>query len=206
MIRPLALLLLAFSLSLSATAATGQAKSAEAMRIQTMIRTDPIAPIAGARNADVTVVVFSDYQCPYCRKLHPQLQALLASDPKVRVLYRDWPIFGPMSREAARAAIASRWQGKHAPFNDALMRSTGQLSSASIRAAAARAGVDWKKLQSDLANHGSEIDALLARTDRYADIMELEGTPGFLIGSYRVPGVLDLAGLQRLVAKARAAS
>lgn len=198
--------LLAFSLFLSATDAASQATSAEATKVQTMIRTDAIAPVAGARNADVTVVVFSDYQCPYCRKLHPQLQALLASDRKVRVLYRDWPIFGPMSREAARAAIASRWQGKHEAFNDSLMRSSGQLSSTSIRAAAARAGVDWARLQSDLSKHGTEIDALLARTDHYANIMGLEGTPGFLIGSYRVPGVLDLAGLRRLVAKVRAAN
>src|SRR3546814_9096698 len=76
---------------------------------------------------------YSDYQCPFCRKIHPALERLAQEDGRVRIVYRDWPIFGPASEEAARMAIASQWQNKHRQFNDALMRTEGKLSSEKIR-------------------------------------------------------------------------
>ncbi|MFT3966062.1 MAG: DsbA family protein [Sphingobium sp.] len=107
---------------------------------------------------------FTDYQCPFCREMHPVLEALLREDPKVKLVYRDWPIFGAASVEAARAAIASQYQGKHAEFNRALMQSHGKLSSESIRAAANRAGIDWTRLRTDLNTYSVEIDQTLGRT------------------------------------------
>ena len=100
---------------------------------------DPVAPKRAGPGYDVTIVEFFDYNCPYCRRMEPVLDGLLASDPKVRIVYRDWPIFGPASREAARAAIASQWQGRHAAFHEALLTSPARLDSAGIRAAATRA-------------------------------------------------------------------
>ncbi|MFC3216460.1 DsbA family protein [Novosphingobium panipatense] len=131
----------------SATGSVDAQASAEGERIRHEIQNDPVAPTVAPQGYDVTIVVFSDYQCPYCRKVHPALEALLREDKKVKLVYRDWPIFGAPSTEAARAAIASQYQGKHAAFNDALMQSQGKLSSESIRAAADRAGVDWARLQ-----------------------------------------------------------
>lgn len=165
---------------------------------------DPVAPAVVPKDHDVTMVMFFDYQCPVCRRVHPDVRRLIAEDKRVRLLYRDWPIFGAASIEAARAAIASQYQGKHAAFDDALMRMQGRLSSETIRAAAGKAGVDWARLQADLKAHDAEITALLARNSAMAPAIGLQGTPGFIIGPYLVPGGMDLAGLKRAVALARA--
>ncbi len=181
-----------------------QVASDMARRVRQAIRTDPVAPAVAPKGADVTIVLFSDYNCPYCRKVHPALQALLREDPKVRLLYRDWPIFGGASTEAARAAIAAEFQGRHAAFNDALMASQGKLDSAGIRAAANRAGVDWARLQKDMMARRQDIDAALGRSDRYARMLRLSGTPGLLIGPYLLPGAVGVAELRKVVAAVRA--
>jgi protein-disulfide isomerase len=181
-----------------------QVASDMARRVRQAIRTDPIAPAVAPKGADVTIVLFSDYNCPYCRKVHPALQALLREDPKVRLLYRDWPIFGGASSEAARVAIAAEFQGRHTAFNDALMASQGKLDRAGIRAAASRAGIDWARLQKDLTARRQDIDALLGRSDRYARMLGLTGTPGLLIGPYLLPGAVGVDELRKVVAAVRA--
>lgn len=164
---------------------------------------DPVAPKRVGQAYDVTVIGFSDYNCPYCRRVEPVLNALVAADPKVRIVYRDWPIFGPASREAARAAVASQWQGKHAAFHEALLTSPARLDSAGIKAAAAKAKMDWPRLQRDLKTRGAEIDALLARTNAIARAIGFNGTPALIVGSQVVAGAVDLPTLRRLVATAR---
>lgn len=178
--------------------------SPDAERIRREIQNDPVAPTIAPVGHDVTIVFFSDYQCVYCRKVHPVLTALLDEDRKVKLVHRDWPIFGAASTETARLAIASRHQGKHAAFNDALMRSQGKLSPEAIRAAAQRAGVDWTRLQADLVRHRAEIDQALGRTGRYAAMLGLTGTPAMLVGNYLIPGAVDLPVMRRAVAMARA--
>lgn len=164
---------------------------------------DPLAPKVAPKGYDITIVQFADYNCGYCRRMHSVVAALIASDPKIRLVYRDWPIFGPVSVEAARAAIASQWQGKHEAFNAALYAGAGKLDSSAIRTAANRAGVNWPRLQADLVKHKAEIDALLARTSEQAPAIGLQGTPAFIIGAYLAPGALDLATLRKAVAEAR---
>lgn len=175
----------------------------EGARLRAAMQNDPVAPTVAPRGHDVTIVLFSDYQCPYCRKIYPTLRTLVQQDGKVRLVYRDWPIFGEASVEAARAAIASRYQGRHGAFNDALMRAEGRLNSASIRAAANRAGVDWSRLEADLDRHGSRIDEAIDRTRGYADMLGLSGTPAMLVGPYMVPGAISLDDLKKVVALAR---
>ncbi|MFA6032152.1 MAG: DsbA family protein, partial [Myxococcota bacterium] len=80
------------------------AMKAEGLRIRHEIQNDPVAPTIAPKGYDVTIVMFSDYQCPFCRKVHPVVENLMASDKKVKLVYRDWPIFGAPSTEAARAA------------------------------------------------------------------------------------------------------
>src|SRR3546814_8528564 len=107
---------------------------------------DPVASKRAGTAYDVTVVEFFDYNCPYCRRMEPVLNALLRSDPKVRIVYRDWPIFGPASREASRAAVASPWQGRHAAFHGELLASPARLDHARIRAAVVEDQVVWPRL------------------------------------------------------------
>ena len=169
-----------------------------------MFLEDELAPRVQPAAFDTTIVMYTDYQCPYCRKAHVALKDLLADDKKVRIIYRDWPIFGPASEQSARLAIASKWQDRHGQFHDALMRTPGKLTDASIRAAAKKAGVDWARLQQDLKAHGPEIEALLQRNDVQANALGLDGTPGFIIGETLVPGGIELAGLREMVKEARA--
>lgn len=180
-----------------------QASSAEAEAARREIADDPVAPKHAPQGYDVTIISYADYQCPYCRKVHKTLEQLIEEDNKVRIVYRDWPIFGAPSLEAAKAAIASQWQGKHAEFNDALMQIEGKLDSAKIRAAADKAGVDWARLQTDLEARGEEIDAVLGRTSRQAAMMGLQGTPALLVGPYLIPGAVDHSTLANAVQLAR---
>lgn len=180
-----------------------QASSAEAEAARREIANDPVAPKHAPQGYDATIIFYTDYQCPYCRKIHATLEQLAEEDGKVRIVYRDWPIFGAPSVEAAKAAIASQWQGKHAEFNDALMQIEGKLDSAKIRAAADRAGVDWARLQSDLKARKSDIDGLLDRTRLQAAMMRLQGTPALLVGPYLIPGAVDYSTLTSAVRLAR---
>lgn len=167
---------------------------------------DTVAPTVKPASYDVTIVEYTDYQCPFCRAAHDALLKLTAEDKKVRIIYRDWPIFGAQSQRAARLAIASQWQGKHAAFHDALMKAPRPLSEHAMKAAAQKAGVDWAKLQADLAARSSEIEALLERNDEQAMQLGLGGTPGFIIGETLYAGGMDLAGLKEAVADARKAN
>jgi protein-disulfide isomerase len=210
MVRLFLFAALAFALPLSTAAQDeGVSESGDTRRrdaaeaIREKIRNDVLAPTVAPRGYDVTIVVFSDYQCGYCRRFSPTLDALMAADPKVRVVYRDWPILGGGSGPAARAAIAASFQGKHLPFHRALIAQSGRIDAAKIRAAAAASGVDWKRLQRDQVQRKGEIDALLARTNDYARMLGLSGTPGMMVGPYAVPGLVDLPTLKRAVQMAR---
>lgn len=179
-------------------------RTPEARRARHEIQNDPVAPTVAPQGYDVTIVFFTDYQCPYCRQMHPVLETLLDEDPKVKLVYRDWPIFGAASTEAAIAAIAAQYQGKHPAFNAALMESEGRLSADKIRDAADKVGVDWARLQADQTEHRSAIGQALGRTSRHAAAMGLSGTPALLVGPYLIPGAVSIDTLREAVAMARA--
>ncbi|MFN3552477.1 MAG: DsbA family protein [Novosphingobium meiothermophilum] len=166
---------------------------------------EALAPKIAPKGYDVTVIVFSDYGCPYCRKLHNTLTQLLERDRRVRVVYRDWPIFGGASLLAARAAIASQWQGRHAAFNAALFAQPGRLTQESVEAAAKAAGLDWNRLLADMKARAKEIDTVIARSNAGAQALEFQGTPGLLIGTSRLGGAASLSQLMEAIAEARKA-
>jgi protein-disulfide isomerase len=86
-----------------------------------VLERDPNAPVLGNVDGDVTIVEFFDYNCPYCKRVKPEIQALMAADPDIRLVYREWPILGEGSVFAARAALAARNQGKYEEFHWAIM-------------------------------------------------------------------------------------
>lgn len=163
-----------------------------------------IAPVSAPPNYDVTIVYFMDYQCPACRQYTPDVARVLAEDRKVRIIYRDTPIISDLSTVAARAAIASAFQGRHAAFHHALMTSTGRLSEAAIRAAADKAKVDWPRLQVDLKTRGEAIDDQIGRNVELAVTIGVLGTPAFIVGERQSNGALDYNGLKAEIADARA--
>ena len=135
--------------------------------------------------------------------MHPRLTALAKEDGNVRIVFKDWAIFGEPSVEAARRALAARYQGKDKAFDDALMQIQGKLSSEKIRAAADQAGVNWQRLESDMKAHVKEIDAALDRSDRQAGMLGIRGTPAMFVGPYLIAGALPPEQLRQAVAIAR---
>ena len=161
---------------------------------------DPATPFAGKAGADVTVVEYLDFNCPYCRKAAVSLGQLLAADPKVRILYKDFPIFGGVSTFAARAALAANWQGRYIAAHDILIDTPARLASeAQVRERLAFAGVDLGELDRDLAAHRGEIEAILSRNAQEARALGFTGTPGLVVGAFVVPGLVPLDNLRTLI-------
>lgn len=164
---------------------------------------DAVAPMIKPPKYDVTIVEYMDYQCPYCRASNGPLKQLVARDPKVRVIFRDWPIFGPASQQAALIAVASKYQGKYVAVHDALMQTPLPLNKEKIKAAVIKAGADWQQIQKDMATHSDEIEDLFQRNDKQAQLLGLDGTPGFIIGDVQSFGGMTLAQFKEAVARAR---
>ena len=161
--------------------------------------TEPV----GARKPDVTIVEYFDYNCPYCKTIVPTLQALLAQDSKIAILYKDWPVLGPVSAYAASSALAAGWQGKYLVAHDALISGPRLAQNEQVDAIMQKAGVNMDALKKDRASHAKEIAALLARNDAEAHALNLDGTPGFVVGLQLLPGVASLSFLQKLVTNSR---
>ena len=164
---------------------------------------NPGTPPAGATNADVTLVEYFDYNCPFCKKLAPGLQGLLKADARVALVYKDWPILGEVSRYAARLALAAGWQGKYLLAHDTLMAAARLASNGQVDSLLREAGLNMERLKADAQSHGAEIDALLQRNDTEARALGIHGTPGLLAGRHIINGVYDVPGLEQAVATAR---
>jgi protein-disulfide isomerase len=162
---------------------------------------DPESPIAGNPNGDVTIVEFSDYQCPYCKRAHAAVKSVLAADGKVRLVFKDLPILGEPSRIAALAALASRVQNKHPAMHNALMEFTGKLDRDKIMEIAGSVGLDVAQLQKDMED--PKLKALIERNMELAQALGVRGTPAFVIGKQFVPGAVDASTLKQMIADAR---
>lgn len=154
---------------------------------------------AGSAHPDVTLVEYFDYNCSYCRASLPSIAQLLASDPKLRIVYREYPILSAESVDAARMSLAAAEQGKFAAFHDKVY-AAGPVSAATIAAAAAAAGVDMARARA----FAPKADAEIAANRALAQKLELRGTPGWVIGRKVVPYALPLESLRKAVAEARA--
>jgi protein-disulfide isomerase len=190
--------------ALSARGATPESDMSDADVTREAILNDPQAPVGGDPHGDVTIVAFFDYNCLNCMKTEPELVKLLKSDQHIRVVYKDWPIFGDISVYAAKIALAADLQGKYIAVHDALL-ATGKrkTSKDQVRDIALGAGVDMTKLDADLTRHSAEIEKLLERNDKQATGMGFSGTPVFLVGPFLIASPLDLPGFQQVVSDAR---
>ena len=167
---------------------------------------DPEIPVAGNADGDITIVEFFDFNCPYCRKLEPELRQVVQDDGKVRLVYKDWPILGPVSTVASRMALAAKYQNKYVAAHDALMATSSRLTEPRIRELLEGAGIDVDRATRDLETNAKVIDAVLARNDDQAKAFGFRGTPAFIIGKFRVPGALTMAQFDRAIADARKAA
>jgi protein-disulfide isomerase len=173
---------------------------------EALVLRDPDIPVAGNADGNISIVEYFDYQCPYCRKVEPELRQVVHEDGKVRLVWKDWPILGPMSVTAARMAQASKYQDKFIEAHDALIAINSKLTETKIREALSGGGVDIDRLDRDLVSNESAINATLARNNDQATAFEFRGTPAFIVGKFRVPGVLTLAQFTQVIADARKAA
>lgn len=165
------------------------------------IQNDPDSPVGGNPDGDVTIVEFFDYRCGVCKRVHGTVAELIKSDSSIRRVYKEWPILGPESVFASRAALASRAQGKYLAFHDALMEHRGALTPEQIMRIAGSIGIDTKRLRTDM--KAARIDAIIRKNYELAEALNINGTPSFIIGNQLVPGAADLDSLKSLVRKAR---
>jgi protein-disulfide isomerase len=196
-------ILAAIAIGLLANAASSQELQRISAAGERAILAKPIIEITGAPHPDVWIVEYFDYNCPYCKRLDPTFKQLIAADKKIALVFKDWPVLGEVSIYAARCALAAQWQGKYLAAHDALLYGPRLSRDDVVESVLQGAGIDLKALKQDLTSHSKEIAALLARNEREAHALELDGTPGILVGRQLVPGGADLSFFQRLVREVR---
>jgi protein-disulfide isomerase len=193
------------------TAALGFARPAlahddhDTVLTEALVLRDPDVPVIGNPNGDISIVEWYDYNCPYCRKVAPELRQVVEDDGKVRLVLKDWPILGEVSKLSARLVLAAKYQDQFLPAHEALIGVSSRLTEPRVRELLAGAGVDMDRLNKDLAAKAKTIDAILTRNNDQALAFEFRGTPSFIVGKYRVPGVLSMNEFEQVIADARKA-
>ena len=167
------------------------------------IFSDPDAPVAGNSEGAIVLVEFFDYRCGYCRRVKPTLETLLAENDDLRLVFKEFPILGPESALAARAALASRAQGLYEPFHWALMSADGPFDLDHILGVARSVGLDDERLARDMEEPA--IDTLIDRNAMLASTLGIRGTPAFVVGDRMIRGALPIEAFRTAIADARQA-
>lgn len=182
-----------------------KAKDALVARQPDLLR-DPASPttkpIADNPGDEVTIVEFFDYRCGFCKKVNPTIMKFVADHPNVRLVFKEFPILGPESVVASKAALAAERQGKYVNFHQTMMASTVPVNAQSIEQTGKDIGLDIARMKADM--DSPEIAAIIAKNNELAAALNVTATPTFVVGSELYSGALDAAGLQNLIAKARA--
>jgi len=163
---------------------------------------DDTVPFAGKKDGDVTIIEFFDYNCGYCKRALPSVQALLKEDTNVRFTFMELPILGPSSETASRWALAAQKQGKYLPFHIALMESREKFSEDSLSKIAKSMDLDVDLMRKDA--NSDEISAVIKKNRGMARDLGVNGTPGFIIGGQVIPGALSLDDIKKYIKEARA--
>lgn len=164
------------------------------------IYSDSDSPVAGNPRGDVSVVVFFDYNCGYCKSSLPQLQALSTNDPNVRVIFKEFPILGAASFNAAKAALAAGRQGKYVEFHNAILASEN-IDDEAIGQISKTLRLDLARFQKDIAD--PKLAEQLERNSLLAGSLGINGTPAYIVGDQIIPGAIDSASLTNLITAQR---
>jgi protein-disulfide isomerase len=177
----------------------------EKVLTEALVLRDPDVPVIGNPAGDISIVEWYDYNCPYCRKIEPELRQVVDDDGKVRLVLKDWPILGEVSKLAARLTLAAKYQDKYLAAHEAVIGVASRLTAPRVRELIAGAGIDMDRLDKDLAANAQAIDAVLKRNNDQAVAFEFRGTPSFIVGKFRVPGSLSMKEFEQVIADARKA-
>lgn len=166
---------------------------------------DADAPVLGNPDGDVTVVEYFDYQCSYCKKAHPMVDKVVKADGKVRLVLKDWPIFGDPSVYAAQAVLGAAQIGKYEVALNALMdHKQTRISETDVEKILTKAGIGMQEISAAVNKHSAKINGLLDRNYNQAMGFGFRGTPSFVIGRTVFSGMLTEAQLKKAIADARA--
>ena len=160
----------------------------------------PMSPVSGNVQGDVTVVEFFDYQCGYCKRALPMMEALLESDANVRVIWKELPILGPISEFGAAASMGAQRQDLYLAFHTALMREP-ELSEERVMEIAQTVGLDTARLRQDMTDPA--FKAYMMENRALAQRLGIEGTPAFVVGGTLVPGAIGIEQMRQIIAEAR---
>ena len=169
----------------------------------TVLEQDPSAPVGGNPKGDVTIVEFFDYRCGYCKRVFPKVVELLADDANIRWVFKEFPILGPDSRLAARAALAV-WNiapEKYWNFHTTVMASGGAPTKNKLFAIARDSGVDETALENAMKD--GAIQESLQRNLKLAQALGIGGTPAFVIGDKIIRGAVGIEEFKSLIAEVR---
>ena len=159
-------------------------------------------PFIGAEGAALTIYEFSDYNCGYCKRIFPELMAVLEKEPSVRLVIKEFPILAESSVLGARAAIAAQRQGKFPAFHAEMMQWRGKLDASAIDQMAKKVGINRQELKRDMADPAT--DFILNRTRRAASAFDLKGTPALIIGDKIIPGAISQSEILNLIKQVQA--
>lgn len=162
---------------------------------------DPRAPVHGPDDASVTMVEFFDYQCGYCKKILPSVLKIIEDDMDLKIVFKELPILGPMSKVASKAALAAKRQDEYLEFHGTVMAMRGQLTEDRLFDAAASVGLDVEQLKEDMQD--PEIDAYLQSNQELAKAIGITGTPALIIGGQLIPGAISYDQMVDLIEMAR---
>lgn len=162
---------------------------------------DSTAPVLGNPKGDITLTEFFDYNCPFCRQMAPLIPQLIKDDPKLRIVFREWPVFGEGSEHAAQAALASLQQGKYWQMHQGLMALKEPARESSTLKVAKKVGLDIDRMKKDMESEA--VQSHISRSFELGDHMGLIGTPTFIAGDEGLFGENDLKALQGLVSRGR---
>ncbi len=165
------------------------------------LRDDAGSPAVGNPAGDVVIVEFMDYRCGYCRKVVKDLKQTVEEDGNIRLVLKEFPILGPASIQAAKAALAADRQGKYEAYHFALMTQAGDMSDPHLMQVARELGLNIEQLRRDM--ESEEIQEILRRNHDLARGLGINGTPAFVFGETLVRGAVDAEAMRSLVAKAR---
>ena len=158
-------------------------------------------PVLGNPDGDVTIVEFFDYRCPYCRQVANLAVETAKADGNVRVVYKEYPILGPESEFAARAAVAAAMQGRYAEFHKALMNDVQTVNQDSVLRLAEMMNLDVAQLKTDM--RSDKVSETIQRTRQLGQQLQINGTPAFIVGTEVAPGAISRDQLEQMIAQAR---
>ncbi|MGR3659704.1 MAG: DsbA family protein [Paracoccaceae bacterium] len=160
--------------------------------------------VGGNPDGDITMVEFLDYRCGYCKRAHPEVTKLIKTDGNIRYIIKEFPILGDQSVLASRFAISTRQNAgdeAYAKVHDALMTFRGDISDTSLRRLATDLGLDADMILDGM--NSDEVSAIISANHALGQIMQINGTPSFIVGDQMLRGYVPYDSMMEIVAELR---